>query len=467
MTNTIQTTNINITTGSSGFILTGTGDSYWVVPGVFVASNGTGIFAGQANQRVYVDGAVSGGLEAINLSGSGSLLDIGSTGRVIGSNTSGFAAISLVGNSGRLINHGSISGAGAAVETSAFAVVENTGTITGGWIGVWLGKVGAVGGLLVNSGYIGAGTSTTLASHGVFIEGESSRLVNSGTISTTGVNGVGVKIGGSLAGTGDLALVENYGAISSVWFWGVDASAMNFVNAGAQLVNYGVVSGAMGSFRGSSFGDGLVNRGALQGAVFLGNGADLYDGRGGTVNGVVWGEAGDDTLTGGDTDDDVLVGGSGLDVLTGRAGDDGLYGGEHDDTLRGGAGDDQLWAEGQNDLVAGGAGDDLLYGGSGTDTLIGGAGADQFIFTIGLELGSGATRDQISDFTKGDVVDLHWVSFGMVFIGSAAFSGLAKEVRYAKATGLLSIDSNGDGLMNYQIEFTNHAALTATDFLLA
>ena len=59
------------------------------------------------------------------------------------------------------------------------------------------------------------------------------------------------------------------------------------------------------------------------------------------------------------------------------------------------------------------------------------------------------------------------VSFGMVFVGSAAFSGTAKEIRYSNATGVLSIDSNGDGLMNYQIEFTHHAALTATDFLLA
>ena len=213
-------------------------------------------------------------------------------------------------------------------------------------------------------------------------------------------------------------------------------------------------------------GDTVVNSGTIQGNVALGAGSDAFDGHAGAVAGWVMGGDGEDSVTGGALDD-LLTGDLGYDLLIGKAGEDVLYGGQQDDTLRGGGGDDTLLGEGENDLLNGGAGDDLLYGGSGRDISTGGTGADQFIFTIGLELGSGANRDLITDFGSGDLVDLRMVSFGMVFIGSAAFSGLAKEIRYSKATGLLSIDSNGDGLMNYQIEFTNHAALTATDFLLA
>ena len=58
------------------------------------------------------------------------------------------------------------------------------------------------------------------------------------------------------------------------------------------------------------------------------------------------------------------------------------------------------------------------------------------------------------------------VTSGLVFVGAAAFSGLAKEIRYNKGSGVLFIDSNGDGFSDYQLEFTNHANLTAASFIL-
>ena len=106
-------------------------------------------------------------------------------------------------------------------------------------------------------------------------------------------------------------------------------------------------------------------------------------------------------------------------------------------------------------------------GPDGQDISTGGAGADQFTFTGQLEPGSGANRDLITDFGKGDLVDLHRVTSGLVFIGNAAFSGTATEIRHTTSGGLLPIDSNGDGIQDDRQEFTNHAALTAASLVLA
>ncbi|QXC32204.1 hypothetical protein I6L39_17820 [Aeromonas sp. FDAARGOS 1409] len=74
------------------------------------------------------------------------------------------------------------------------------------------------------------------------------------------------------------------------------------------------------------------------------------------------GEAGDDSLSGGDGNDS-LLGGGGADYLSG---------GEGDDSLNGGVGDDYLY---------GGAGSDTLEGGGGLDLLIGDSGEDIFQFS--------------------------------------------------------------------------------------
>lgn len=63
------------------------------------------------------------------------------------------------------------------------------------------------------------------------------------------------------------------------------------------------------------------NTGLIQGDVLLSAGDDLFDGRKGTVEGIVAGGAGDDTLTGGHNDD-ILVGNVGNDVLQGLGGHD-------------------------------------------------------------------------------------------------------------------------------------------------
>jgi Ca2+-binding RTX toxin-like protein len=74
------------------------------------------------------------------------------------------------------------------------------------------------------------------------------------------------------------------------------------------------------------------------------------------------GGAGNDELTGSDTDGDLLLGGAGSDRLVGRSGED---------TLNGAAG---------NDVVDAGPGPDTLVGGQGDDALAGGAGSDVYLF---------------------------------------------------------------------------------------
>ena len=173
----------------------------------------------------------------------------------------------------------------------------------------------------------------------------------------------------------------------------------------------------------------LRNRGLIDGDVRLDLGNDSFNGRGGVVTGAVFGDAGNDGLTGG-AEDDRLNGGSG------------------------------------NDSVSGGAGDDVLRGGTGVDVLSGGAGRDVFAFASKVEVFAAGLADHITDFQTGqDVIDLGFLANG-TFIGAAAFSNVAGQVRYTLATGVVACDTDGNGSANFSLVLDNHSALSAADFLL-
>jgi Ca2+-binding RTX toxin-like protein len=99
---------------------------------------------------------------------------------------------------------------------------------------------------------------------------------------------------------------------------------------------------------------------------------------------LLFGGAGNDTLTGG-SGADFLFGGGGLDALLAKAGVDTLFGGAGSDTLTGGDGDDQVFGEGDDDRMIWNPGDDtdLNEGGAGNDTVEvnGGNGAETFTTT--------------------------------------------------------------------------------------
>jgi len=98
----------------------------------------------------------------------------------------------------------------------------------------------------------------------------------------------------------------------------------------------------------------------------------------------IFGEGGNDTLTGG-SGADHLNGGPGNDTLLGKGGFDQLFGGPGDDTLTGGDADDQVFGEAGNDRMIWNPGDDtdLNEGGSETDAveINGGGGAEVFTTT--------------------------------------------------------------------------------------
>jgi len=180
------------------------------------------------------------------------------------------------------------------------------------------------------------------------------------------------------------------------------------------------------------------------------------------------GSTGGDRLFGG-AGDDQLTGADGNDLLRGGDGGDTLYGGNDDNTLKGGTG---------NDLIYGNNGDDVLVGGLGHDTLAGQAGADTFVLNRVLESPVGAARDQITDFSSaaGDIVDLHAIDAdvstgaddGFTFIGAAAYSGTAGQLRFTHnaTNGIIHGDVDGDGVDDFQILVQGVTAMSAGDFLL-
>jgi Ca2+-binding RTX toxin-like protein len=183
------------------------------------------------------------------------------------------------------------------------------------------------------------------------------------------------------------------------------------------------------------------------------------------------GTSGDDTidaLAGNDT----VNGLAGNDSLDGNTGDDVLDGGADNDTLNGGDGVDSLAGGFGNDSLDGGAASDIVNGGAGDDTMTGGAGFDSF---QNEAIVGGSAFDRITDFEAGDEVVIG-VGLGVSsepdyytsFIGTAAFSNVAGQVRYFTGGGVTTIetDYDGDGLADYTTVIQNgEFTLVATDAL--
>ncbi|WP_417723922.1 M10 family metallopeptidase C-terminal domain-containing protein [Salipiger sp.] len=167
-----------------------------------------------------------------------------------------------------------------------------------------------------------------------------------------------------------------------------------------------------------------------------------------------------------------LVGGGFADNLRGDAGAN---------VLEGGGRSDRLYGRGGDDLLIGGAGADALYGNLGADTMIGGEDAgrrDRFIYFQAEESGVGAgNRDIITDFVAGeDRIEISRIDADTTqgfkqafdFIGDAAFSGTAGELRFGQGGGvtLVQADRDGDGVADFEIELTGLVDLTESDFLI-
>jgi hypothetical protein len=152
-----------------------------------------------------------------------------------------------------------------------------------------------------------------------------------------------------------------------------------------------------------------------------------------------------------------LVGTAGL-TGTGNNLSNGLFGNDGANRLEGLLGNDTLSGGAGADTLLGGRGNDVLQGGAGADSLVGGDGRDRFLFLSATE----ADGDVVADFSaaQGDTIDLRPMLTGdqtFIWIDSAGFSGVARELRFA--AGILEGDLGGDGTADFKISLSNVASL--------
>jgi Ca2+-binding RTX toxin-like protein len=140
----------------------------------------------------------------------------------------------------------------------------------------------------------------------------------------------------------------------------------------------------------------------------------------------------------------------------------------------------RLFGGAGNDVLQGGAGADLIFGGLRGDTLTGGLGNDIFRYDT-VEESNSTERDGIQDFNAGDLIDLSRIDANTLvagnqafsFVGSAAFSGTAGELRFENISlggpiWMVQGDVNGDGVSDYEVVLVISPAdpITAGDFVL-
>jgi len=201
---------------------------------------------------------------------------------------------------------------------------------------------------------------------------------------------------------------------------------------------------------------------------------------------------GDDVLRGG-AGADTLDGGTGIDTASYYNGSAGVSvsltagtgsGGEASadilsgiENVSGSQGNDILVGNADANVLRGWDGDDVLNGVAGQDTLTGGIGADRFVVGGAAQSPVGGA-DLITDFSHAqtDRIDLHLIDANtdvagdqaFSFIGTAAYSGVAGQLRYAVSGGVTTLagDVDGDGTSDFHVKLTGSIALVAADFVL-
>lgn len=285
----------------------------------------------------------------------------------------------------------------------------------------------------------------------------------------------GAVIENAVGGGGDDLIVANQ--VANRLDGGLGSDTVSYETAAAAVT---VFMGTSGFAFGGAAGDRLVSIENITGSKYN----DVISGDAG--NNIIDGGAGRDTLIGGAGIDTVSyatasaavtvnlllfrVGGAATgdtllsfenitgsdfnDTLEGNLQANVIDGGAGNDTIRGGLGADSLFGGTGNDTISGGLGDDRITGGDGADRMDGGLGRDVFVF----EDTDGST-DRILDFNRGqDKIDLSAIDANgataandnFAFIGSAAFSNVAGQLRFAG--GVLQGDVNGDGVADLIVQ---------------
>ncbi|MDQ4086812.1 MAG: hypothetical protein M3177_02170 [Pseudomonadota bacterium] len=373
------------------------------------------------------------------------------------------------------------------VTFNGYSLVKNNGTIEAyGGRGAIAVDMGNAGGRLVNRGeiYASAPATSEFASIGFYVDGYGS-LFNSGVVAAE----IAVLI---QLRQGEAFDMINRGTITGTIY--IYRANQDSIFGSVLIDNRQNIFGDIFSDPGMRTRDTIINSGRIEGTIILAGGDDTYNGSVGS-QGAVFGEDGNDRLTGG-AGADRLFGGNGADTLTGGRGNDVLDGGADIDSLSGGVGNDTyvvgddgdavieaadggidtvlssldyvLAAELENltltgaadvhgtgnaadNIMVGNGGANILGGGGGDDRLDGGAGSDS------LQGGSGNDSYQVDD--PGDrVVELG--GGGDDIVRSSVSHTLGANVERLVLTGRGAIDGYGNSLVNV---ITGNAAANLLD----
>jgi Ca2+-binding RTX toxin-like protein len=341
-----------------------------------------------------------------------------------------------------------------------------------------------LGGVLANNGY-GNALNNVITGNG----GANLLAGGDGNDSLSGGNGSDTLDGGAgndlIDGGAGIDTASYADAASAVTVRLAIAGAQNTLGAGVDTLT------GIENLEGSGFSDHLTGDAAanklfgLDGNDVLNGGAGTDVMSGGTGNDVYYVDSyGDKAVENlGEGTDTVFSGdnfklGDNVEklTLTGSA-DLWGYGNADNNVVTGNDGANRLYGLTGNDTLNGGNGGDWLEGGAGQDRMYGGAGADSFVFRDGDFGGATiATCDQVKDFAEGEgdkirlnVVDANTGLSGdqaFSFIGTAAFSNTAGELRYEQISGNTYVegDTNGDGVADFMIRVDGLHTLVSGDF---
>jgi Ca2+-binding RTX toxin-like protein len=237
---------------------------------------------------------------------------------------------------------------------------------------------------------------------------------------------------------------EQRGSLAGVT-WGIHARDDD--TGRIKLTNHGFLGG-QDAYYGSNGVDRIVNDGHIVGDVNLRDGKDVFDNRGGSVHGAIYGGGGNDTLI---TDDaNVILNesvGGGNDTVKSTVSFTLTTNVERLVLL--GSADINATGNSMDNRIIGNDGDNILTGGGGNDTLTGGGGKDVFAFH------NRSYQDVVTDFTDGQdklnitgystIQDFDDVKARMAQVGDAVmitFSGVVGDHVLLRHTDISQIDAS-------------------------
>jgi Ca2+-binding RTX toxin-like protein len=295
---------------------------------------------------------------------------------------------------------------------------------------------------------------------------------------------------------------------SAAFFGGIDTYAagsgsdrliVDYSNSGEA---YGTMNLVMKASSRGGYSGSVVNRDSYERVDFTG--VESF-----TIKASQSYDRGESIKTGSGADILYLYGGN--DTLDGGRGADALYGGKGNDTYvvdnagdrvvedrsagtdlvlssvsyaltantehltLSGSGKINATGNGLANTVIGNAAANVIDGNAGQDVLTGGGGKDRFVFDDGDSGRLETSADTITDFAKGDRIDLSGIDArkgsgdnAFTFIGTDAFTGKAGELAYHLSGDhlLIEADIDGDRQGDFALIVDGVAKLVAADFIL-